>query len=170
MVTRSIFPETELPRTHLRSARKRKILAACLHTPQKVAREVSLRSRAVTKTNYQNVIHKQSCWLLNLLIFGRFFHRRRDHLRSLVSFLFSCKVTFLAGVRRVTGWSLIRWSCRRINLDYFQSISCEVTKLFIIIHCVSQFSKSFIFGDSSFKIHHERDYHTTVTVKNKEKG
>ena len=51
MVTRSIFPETELLRTHLRSARKRKILAACLHTPQKVAREVSLRSRAVTKKN-----------------------------------------------------------------------------------------------------------------------
>ena len=49
MVTRSIFPETELPRTHLSSARERKILAACLHIPQKVAREVSLRSRAVTK-------------------------------------------------------------------------------------------------------------------------
>ena len=79
-------------------------------------------------------------------------------------FLLNCKVTFLARFWRVNGWS------RRVNwLDYFQSFNCEVTKFFIF-HGVSQFSKPFIFGDKSFKIHHERDYDTALTVKNEERG
>lgn len=108
---------------------------------------------------------------IDVLTFTYCCHRHRGYLRSLVYlFPFNCKVvTFLAWVRRITGWSIIRCGCRRINLDYFQSFNCEVTNVFICIHCVPQFSEPFIFVDHSCKIHDERDYHTAPTEKNKDK-
>ena len=109
--------------------------------------------------------------LLNLLLSWRSCcHPCRDCKSSLICMSFLTEITLLARVTYGTCWSLSWCGCRRINrLDYFQNFNCEVTKSFIIIHGVSQFSKPFICGDRSFKEHLERDYHTAFTVKNMEK-